>query len=146
MHQAPNKLIIYIRNKNRNLGEEYFRVHYFLYIVDQAKGSLNKGFEQYQHYDDIFGFLFSSDNLNSLVDNDLKAACINLETILRHGEIFDVDREDLFRELKLLKEILPREKRTVRDILNFLQGRNSCRIVRVAYRILLTVPITVALA
>jgi hypothetical protein len=127
-------------------GEEYFRVHYFLYIVDQARGSLNKRFEQYQHYDDIFGFLFSSDNLKSLADNDLKAACINLETILRHGEISDVDGEDLFRELKLLREILPREKRTARDILNFLQGRNSCPVVRVAYRILLTVPVTVASA
>lgn len=35
-------------------GEESFRMHYFLYIVDQAKGSLKRRFEQYKYYDDIF--------------------------------------------------------------------------------------------
>ncbi|XP_024196409.1 uncharacterized protein LOC112199664 [Rosa chinensis] len=127
-------------------SEESFRLHYFLYIIDQAKGSLNRRFEQYQRYDDIFGFLFTSETLNSLNDNDLKAACIHLETVLRYGESSDVDGEDMFRELKLLREILPKQKMTASDILNFLLERNTCPVVRLAYRILLTVPVTVASA
>ncbi|XP_040362733.1 uncharacterized protein LOC112166403 [Rosa chinensis] len=127
-------------------GQESFRVHYFLYIVDQAKGSLNRRFEQYQHYDDIFGFLFTLETLNSLNDNDMKTACIHLETVLRHGESSDVDGEYLFRELKLLREILPKQRMTTIDILNFLQERNTCPVVRLVYRILLTVPVTVASA
>lgn len=127
-------------------GEESFRMHYFLYIVDQAKGSLKRRFEQYKYYDDIFGFLFTSEALNSLNDNDLRAACMNLENVLRLGESSDVDGEDMFREIKLLREILPKEKMIATDILNFLQERNSYPVVRLAYRILLTVPVTVASA
>ena len=121
-------------------------MHYFLYIVDQAKRSLKRRFEQYRYYDDIFGFLFTSEALNSLNDNDLRAACMNLENVLRLGESLDVDGEDMFREIKLLREILPKEKMIATDILSFLQERNSYPVVRLAYRILLTVPVTVASA
>ncbi|XP_050890223.1 uncharacterized protein LOC127095595 [Lathyrus oleraceus] len=48
--------------------EESFRVNYFLYLVDQAVVSLNKRFEQYQEYESIFGFLFTSHKLQSLDD------------------------------------------------------------------------------
>ncbi|XP_050374628.1 uncharacterized protein LOC126792205 [Argentina anserina] len=127
-------------------GEEYFRVHYFLFLVDPAKGSLQRRFEQYQQYDDIFGFLFTSETLDSLDNIDLRAACIHLEDVLRHGESSDIDGEDLFRELKLLREILPRVRMTACDILNFLQERNTFPVIRLAYRILLTIPVTVASA
>ena len=63
-------------------GEELFIVEFFLYIVDQAKASLVKRFEQYQLYDDIFGFLFTSKRLESLDDCALRAACIHLESFL----------------------------------------------------------------
>lgn len=71
---------------------------------------------------------------------------MNLENVLRLGESSDVDGEDMFREIKLLREILPKEKMIATDILNFLQERNSYPVVRLAYRILLTVPVTVASA
>ncbi|XP_004305112.1 PREDICTED: uncharacterized protein LOC101308403 [Fragaria vesca subsp. vesca] len=92
------------------------------------------------------GSIPSSSALNSLNDNDLRAACMNLENVLRLGESSDVDGEDMFREIKLLREILPKEKMIATDILNFLQERNSYPVVRLAYRILLTVPVTVASA
>ncbi|KAJ8541666.1 hypothetical protein K7X08_002482 [Anisodus acutangulus] len=63
--------------------EEAFRVHYFLYIVDQTIGSLKKWFEQYE---DLFGFLFTTDKLSSLNDEDLKTRCKNLERKLQMKE------------------------------------------------------------
>ena len=66
-------------NKETTLStEKSFRIDYFLVIVDQAIGSLKKKFEQYKAYEDIFGFLFGSEKLNSLDDNHLKACCIIL--------------------------------------------------------------------
>ncbi|XP_068339025.1 uncharacterized protein [Pyrus communis] len=88
--------------------EESFRVHYFLYIIDQAIGSLKRRFEEYQAYDDIFGFLFTSERLN-LIDNDkLKDCCDRLQNFLKKDELFDVDGDALSVELKLLRERLPK--------------------------------------
>lgn len=63
-------------------SEESFRNHYFLYIVDQTIGSLDRRFEQYSTYENNFGFLFSIDRLRSLFDTDLKACCKHLGTCL----------------------------------------------------------------
>lgn len=82
--------------------EESFRIHYFLHIVDQVIGLLKRMFEQFQAYEDVFGFLFSSEKLNSLDDNNLKSCCGHLEFSLKHGKSCDVDGNDLFEELKFL--------------------------------------------
>ncbi|XP_074289540.1 uncharacterized protein LOC141614695 [Silene latifolia] len=47
-------------------SEESFRVNYFLFVVDQAIGSLRKRFEQYEEFQNVFGFLFSSSKLHTL--------------------------------------------------------------------------------
>ena len=52
--------------------EEYFRINYFLYIVDQAISSIESRFEQFQIYENIFGFLFNFEKLKSLDDDGLK--------------------------------------------------------------------------
>lgn len=92
-------------------AQESFRVQYFLYIVDQAIGSLKRRFEQYQQYEEIFGFLFTADKLKSLDDDDLKTSCNNLEKKLEHDQVSDIDGEDLFHELQLLQKHLPEEKK-----------------------------------
>ncbi|PNT72528.1 hypothetical protein BRADI_2g45541v3 [Brachypodium distachyon] len=66
--------------------EESFRVNYFLPVVDQAIASLTRRFEQYQGFEKIFGFLFTSDRLRSLDHQSLMAACVNLENSLKSGE------------------------------------------------------------
>ncbi|CAN6541615.1 unnamed protein product [Malus baccata var. baccata] len=92
-------------------------------------------FEEYQAYDDIFGFLFTSERLN-LIDNDkLKDCCDRLQNFLKKDELFD-----------LLRERLPNEIKTSIDILNYLKMMHCFPTASIAYRILLTVTVTVASA
>ena len=67
--------------------EKYFRINYFLYIVDQAILSIESRFEQFQ-YEDIFGFLFNFEKLKALDDNSLKKYCLNLESFLSELIVF----------------------------------------------------------
>jgi hypothetical protein len=74
--------------------------------------------------------------LTSLNHDNLKKYCINHECFLKYENFYDLDCINLFLELKVLQEILPKEKKRTIDILNFPN-------VSIAYRILLTIPITV---
>ncbi|KAL9299157.1 hypothetical protein AtEden1_Chr2g0229251 [Arabidopsis thaliana] len=51
-------------------------------------------------------------------DVDLKSHCSVLEKSLRSGYILDIDGDDLFLELKFLKELLPNENMEASDVLN----------------------------
>jgi hypothetical protein len=58
--------------------EESFRIDYFLYIVDQAISSIQSMFEQFQIYENYFGFLFNFKKLKSLDDDSLQNKYLNL--------------------------------------------------------------------
>jgi hypothetical protein len=125
--------------------EESFRVNYFIFVVDQAIASLTRRFEQYQGYEKTFGFLFTSDRLQSLDEKDLLAACVNLENALKSEENKDIDGKELFQELILIQDLLKKSMGPL-DILKFLKKHPFYPNAIVAYRILLTIPVTVASA
>ncbi|XP_048503020.1 uncharacterized protein LOC125498784 [Beta vulgaris subsp. vulgaris] len=127
-------------------GEESFRVTYFLYLVDQAVVSLEKRFEQYQEYESIFGFLFNLRKLQSLDHLTLLSCCNNFEEAIKHNDQSDINGKELYVEVDFLRGILPHEKMGPIDMLNFLKGIDCFPNVSVAYRILLTIPVTVASA
>ncbi|XP_023735010.2 uncharacterized protein LOC111882873 [Lactuca sativa] len=77
-------------------------------------------------------------------DITLKSCCMSLETSLKKGEQLDIDGNDLYVELKLLLHLLPKEKLTTIDILNFLKRVDCFPITSIAYRIMLTIHVTVA--
>ena len=112
--------------------EETFRTEYFLYIVDQAISTLRNRFEQFQLYESVFGFLCDVKQLNSLVDIDLKAKCLNLEKFLTHDNVSDIDGSELHLELRVLREMLKRDSKsqtkTPIEIMNFVQ---SCDIFQI---------------
>ncbi|XP_058744291.1 uncharacterized protein LOC131616850 [Vicia villosa] len=126
--------------------EESFRVHYFLYLADQAIVSLKKRFEQYQQYENVFGFLFTSHKLQSLDNATLETCCNHFEETLKHNGQSDIDGKELCVELRLLRDKLPEEKKGPIDILQFLKGMDCFPNTIIAYRILLTIPVTVASA
>ena len=48
-----------------------FRIEYFLVMIDSAIASLTSRFEQMTTFDNVFGFLFNSENMKSLDEADL---------------------------------------------------------------------------
>ncbi|KAG2653039.1 hypothetical protein PVAP13_1NG424076 [Panicum virgatum] len=98
---------------------ESFRVNYFIVIVDTAIASLTSRFEQLKTFEKKF---FSHDNSS------------------------DVDLDDFFSELKVLQVTLPDGFMSAPDILQFVTTVDCYPNVSIAYRILLTVPVTVASA
>lgn len=84
--------------------------------------------------------------MHSLDDMSLKSCCNSLETSLKKDEQSDIDGNELYVELKLLLHLLPKEKMTAIDILKFLKHVDCFPNTFIAYRILLTIPITVASA
>ena len=125
-------------------AEESFRINYFLYIVDQAISSIESRFEQFQIYEDIFGFLFNFEKLKALDDNSLKKYCLNLESFLKHDVYYDINGLDLYSELIVLKEVVQIDENTPINVLNYLKRLDSFPNAYIAYRILLTIPVTVA--
>ena len=126
--------------------EESFRVNYFICLVYQAIASLNERFEQFQQYEAVFCFLFTSDKLKSLDNATLESCCGKFEQALKHNEESDIDGRELYQELRSLKDILPEEKMGPIEILRFLKGMSYFSNTIVVYRILLTIPMTVASA
>jgi hypothetical protein len=125
---------------------ESFRVNYFIPLVDQAIYSLTNRFEQYKGYQKIFGFLFTSEKLQSLDNDSLKSSCGILEAALRKDKKSDIDATDLYVELKFLQDFIPKENMGPVEVLNFLKRHDCFPNASIAYRVLLTIPVTVASA
>jgi hypothetical protein len=126
--------------------EDSIRINYFLPIVEQAITSLTTRFEQYQGYEKIFGFLFTSHKLFSLDDKSLLSSCTQLEMALKSGPQFDVDGKGLHTELMFLQQFISNQDMQPRDILKFVKRMCCFPNAYIAYRILLTIPVTVASA
>ena len=126
-------------------AEESFKVNYFLYIVDQAIASLTTRFEQYQEYENIFGFLFTSDKLKSYDDDSLKSCCSRHEAALKNNDKSDIDADELYMELRLLKNFLPNSMGPT-EVLRYLKEVDCFPNAIIAYRVLLTIPVTMASA
>ncbi|XP_022851453.1 zinc finger MYM-type protein 1-like [Olea europaea var. sylvestris] len=106
-----------------------------------------KRFEQFKHYEETFGFLFNSERLKSMDVNSLLKSCKNLEQYLSHNGHLDIIGDDLCTELLVLKCYLPGETKRAIDVLNYLKKMNGCfPNACIAYKILLTIPVTVASA
>ena len=62
-------------------------------------------------YENNFQYLFDVKKLTSLNYDNLKKYYANLEGFLKLYNFFDLDGIDLFLDLKVLQEILPKEKK-----------------------------------
>ena len=126
------------------LAEESFRVSYFLVIMDMTIASLKDRFEQLKIFENIFGFLFDSKKLKSLDDNELRESCTKFKTTFFHNNLSNVDADDLFSEMKVLQMTLPNVLMSPLEILELVKAVDCYPNVLIAYRILLTMSVTVA--
>lgn len=133
-------------------AEKAFEVDFFLVMVDTANTSLKNRFEELGVFKGIFGFLLSSTNLKSLDDIELRKCCrkfaktFSRKDPLSDKEVSDVDLDDLFSELRMLQMTLPDKAMCATEMFEFIRNINCFPNISVAYRILFTVPVTVASA
>jgi len=125
---------------------DLFRREYFLVMIDAAIASLTSRFEQMKAFDNVFGFLFNSENLKSLDEVDLWSHCKFFVETFTHENSSDVEINDFYSELKVLQVSLPDSLMSALEILKFVMDADCYLNVSVAYRILLTVLVTVASA
>jgi hypothetical protein len=123
-----------------------FRRDYFIVMIDAAIASLTSRFDQMKAFNEVFGFLFNSENLKSLDEADLWLRCKIFVDKFSHDNSSDVEINDFFQELKVLQVVLPDSMMSASEILKFIKDADCYPNVSIAYRILLTVPVTVSSA
>jgi hypothetical protein len=130
------------------LTEKAFEVNYLLLMVDVAKVSLKTRFEELKVFKNIFGFLLSSKDLKLLTDAEVRKSCDKFVKTFSHNGSCDVEPDDLFSELRLLQMTLPvtNEPMQAMEIFEFVRDIDCFPNILIAYRILFTVPVTVASA
>ena len=77
-----------------------FRVEYFNVMIDATIASLTTRFEQMKEFDNIFGFLFNSENLKSLDETDLWLHCKIFVETFSYNNSSDVEINDFFSRIK----------------------------------------------
>ena len=72
---------------------------------------------------------------------------MNLEKMLTDGDVSDINESDLFTELRYLKEAISKDAKRTIELLNYLKQMDGCYpYAWIAYRIMLTILVTVATA
>jgi hypothetical protein len=98
-----------------------FRRDYFIVMIDAAIASLTSRFDQMKAFNEVFGFLFNSENLKSLDEADLWLRCKIFVDKFSHDNSSDVEINDFFQELKVLQVVLPDSMMSASEILKFIK-------------------------
>ena len=84
-------------------GEQSFRVEYFLFIIDQARSSLQVRFEQFKQYKKKIGFLLNLEKLKREPLTSLMKSCMELQQFLNHDGRSDINGDELYSELLVVR-------------------------------------------
>lgn len=134
-------------NEEENLeAQKAFEVNYFLVMVDIATSSLKSRFEELQSFKGIFGFLMTSTTLKSLETIELRDHCTKFASTLSFDGSCDVDLNDLISELSVLRLTLSDKPMSAMEIFEHVREVDCYPNISIAYRILFTMPVTVASA
>ncbi|XP_050387184.1 uncharacterized protein LOC126803416 [Argentina anserina] len=116
-------------------------------LVEAKEIASEMEIEPFKTYEENFGLLFDSDKLRSADRDTLKDFCANLTDILKHGENSDLNEDDLYHDLRMLCQDLSNDPKRAIDVLNYITKSDGYYPhASITYRILLTIPVTVAFA
>jgi hypothetical protein len=123
-------------------SEKQFKIFYFMVIIDMTIHSLKARFDQLESFRELFGFLMTSKALDG---PELKVCCTTLAAVFSQRGLSDFDLNDLISELSVLQFTLPDTPMTAMKIFEFAKA-DCYPNASIAYRILFTIPVTVASA
>ena len=64
---------------------------------------------------------------------------------MKHGEISDLNKDDVYQDLQMMRDHLPKETKRAIDMLNYTKEMEGCYPKAwIAYKILLIIPVIVA--
>ena len=127
-------------------AEKEFEVNYFFVMVDMAINSLKSRFQELQTFGSIFGFLMSSTTLKSLDRTELKECCTKFAETFSLDGSSDVELNDLISELSVMRLTLSDKPMSAMEIFEFVREADCYPNISIAYRILFTMPVTMASA
>nr|XP_012559259.2 zinc finger MYM-type protein 1-like [Hydra vulgaris] len=128
--------------------EQNFRVSFFNRILDIAIQAINERFTQLSEYNELFGFLY---NIGSkpLTDDELLKHCKDLHLALMSDGQSDINGVELWYEIKAIGRRLDTSNSDPKSVLKCIYTSNVVEVfpnLSIAFRILLTLPVTVASA
>lgn len=140
------------RGRKRSLisAEEAFKTDFFEFMIDTAKESITERFEILSAHSTLYAFLYEFNHLEERYANgELLISCKKLENGLKRGEVSDIDANELFNELRIVARLIRANKPIghVIDVLNLIAKNKLENLLPntvIAYRILLTIPVSVA--
>lgn len=131
------------QEETQSSPEEHFRRDFFLPLVDTALCSLNDRFNKLANVFDLYGFLFSKEEMNNTIQNGtLEQKCRKLEQ-----ELHDLDADDLILEVRAAYNAFPDDVSSPREMLDYIYKEQLLDLyanLSIALRLLLTLPLTVA--
>ncbi|XP_074341767.1 uncharacterized protein LOC141679157 [Apium graveolens] len=126
-------------------AEENFKNNYLLYIIDQVISSFGIRFQQLQSFEENFGILWKFEKLKSIESEKLRTFCDNLANITNYGENSDLNGDDLYEDVCMLRRNFPDGTKSAIDVLTCIKEmEDRYPNAWIDYIILLTIPVTVA--
>ncbi|KAL8102365.1 hypothetical protein AgCh_027018 [Apium graveolens] len=126
-------------------AEENFKNNYLLYIIDQVISSFGIRFQQLQSFEENFGILWKFEKLKSIESEKLRTFCDNLANITNYGENSDLNGDDLYEDVCMLRRNFPDGTKSAIDVLTCIKEmEDRYPNAWIDYIIFLTIPVTVA--
>lgn len=138
--QGKERKLFYYEGQDESstiCDKEYFRLHYFLKIIDTALVSFKTRFELYANHQNIFCFLYMNE-IGNLDEEYLLKCCQDLHLHLEG----DFDGTEMFEEMKMLTQTYYSALGSMDYIVknNFSEAYPN---LLIALQIMLTTPVTV---
>ena len=93
--------------EQQSYAQNKFQTSYFLAVVDIAIRNITDRFSELKKCADLFEFIFDLTKLKNMSDIDLQSACNKLADTFSDGPSQDLDKDDLFSELKIFRYTVP---------------------------------------